>query len=162
MPQGWEENWPLCGIDGKPLRVRSSSWRLPSDGRVSTASATSRSSRSPSTPRCPTAPGRTKRKALNAHSKLLLNARLAEHETWDEQAIDEHGAWLADRLVSIWPGPASENSTTWPGPTPESWTTKPEPAIRDLNHNAADGQPTDREPYPVQTELRAERPGQRP
>jgi hypothetical protein len=37
--------------------------------------------------------------------RLLLNARLAERHSWDEQAIDEHGAWLAQQLAAIWPGP---------------------------------------------------------
>ena len=46
----------------------------------------------------------TKRIDLNRDSKLLLNARLADRETWDEHAVDEHTQWLADRLVQIWPG----------------------------------------------------------
>jgi hypothetical protein len=50
-------------------------------------------------------PWEIKRTQLNMHSKLLLNARIAERANWDEQAIDEHGAWLAERLVAIWPGP---------------------------------------------------------
>lgn len=47
----------------------------------------------------------TKRTALNEHSKLLLNARLSERESWDEEAVEKRGAWLADRLIEIWPGP---------------------------------------------------------
>lgn len=49
---------------------------------------------------------RAKRKALNAESKLLLNARVAEHDIWDEQSIDARGEWLAAELAKIWPGPA--------------------------------------------------------
>ena len=157
MPQGWEENWPLCGIDGKflegdqlELATTQRSTHVHRLGNLTIVTHPLNASLSNSA-------WPTKRRTLNAHSKLLLNARLAERESWDEKDIDAHGAWLADLLVSIWPGPAPENSTTWPGPTPERWTTKPEPAIRDLNHNAADGQPTDREPHPVQTEPKAER-----
>jgi hypothetical protein len=50
-----------------------------------------------------------KKKALNAESKLLLNARLVDEETWDEAAIDARGEWLADVLAKTWPGPAAEN-----------------------------------------------------
>ena len=54
-------------------------------------------------------PWEKKRAELNRHSKLLLNAELAERDTWDEQAIDERGRWLAQRLAIIWPGPELEN-----------------------------------------------------
>ncbi len=47
----------------------------------------------------------TKRTELNKHSRLLLNARLAERDSWNEQAIDKHGKWLAQQLAAIWPGP---------------------------------------------------------
>jgi len=30
---------------------------------------------------------------------------LADRDRWDEDAIDEHGTWLADRIVQTWPGP---------------------------------------------------------
>ena len=30
---------------------------------------------------------------------------------WDEDAIDEHGSWLADRIVQTWPGPGPAR---WP------------------------------------------------
>jgi hypothetical protein len=53
----------------------------------------------------------TKRTELNRHSRLLLNARLAERATWSEADVDEHGAWLVDRLVSIWPGPEASSWT---------------------------------------------------
>lgn len=50
-----------------------------------------------------------KRKALNAESKLLLNARLADEEIWDDTAIDARGEWIADVLAKTWPGPGAEN-----------------------------------------------------
>jgi len=52
-----------------------------------------------------------KRAELNRHSVLLLNARLAERDTWDESTIDAHGDWLAQRLAEIWPGPDSDKSS---------------------------------------------------
>lgn len=50
-------------------------------------------------------PWEQKRKHLNDHSKLLLNARLCAREVWDDNAIGEHTEWLADRILEIWPGP---------------------------------------------------------
>jgi hypothetical protein len=45
---------------------------------------------------------------------LLLNARLAERQTWNEQAVDDHGKWLAERVAEIWPGPGSANWASSP------------------------------------------------
>jgi hypothetical protein len=55
------------------------------------------------------APWKDKQKELNRQSKLLLNSRLVEQypETFDEAAIEERGAFLAQGIVSIWPGPDS-------------------------------------------------------
>ena len=53
------------------------------------------------------APWSEKRKALHQFRTLLLNARLIDEypERFDDDAIDERGAHLADRVLSIWPGP---------------------------------------------------------
>ena len=50
-----------------------------------------------------------KQKELNAGSKLLLNARLIEQYpvVFDEDAINARGLFLADRVLSLWPGPAA-------------------------------------------------------
>ena len=50
----------------------------------------------------------TKRAALNEHSVLLLNRRLAdENEAWDEERIDKHSEVLAERVIRLWPGPST-------------------------------------------------------
>ena len=54
-------------------------------------------------------PWAKKRSELNRYGRLLLNARLTEHDTWDDQAVDERGRWLAHRLAAIWPGPEQAN-----------------------------------------------------
>jgi hypothetical protein len=135
MPQRWEENWPLCGIDGKllageelELEIAERSMRIHRLGNLTIVTRPLSASLSNS-------PWSIKRKALTAYGKLLLNARLAEHETWDEGAIDEYGAWLADQLVSIWPGPAAQSSTT-----------EPKPTLSDDSENVVDRHPAGVEP----------------
>ena len=56
----------------------------------------------------------SKQKELNEHSKLLLNARLIDEypDVFDEAAIDARGAWLADRIINIWPGPDASGVVT--------------------------------------------------
>ena len=149
MPQGWEQNWLLRGLDGNPLQgeqlelaTEERTMRINRLGNLSIVTQPLNASLSNSA-------WSTKRKALNAHSKLLLNARLTERETWDEDAIDARGAWLADQLVSIWPGPALSNwaeppepTATWRGPASENRTTKPAPEIHDAVPNVVDRQST--------------------
>ena len=105
LPQGWEDHWPLSDADGKPL-----------EGERAEQAAADRSARlhrlgnltivaSPLNASMSNSPWTTKRGALNEHTRLLLNARIANRDRWDEQAIDEHGQWLAGRLVTVWPGP---------------------------------------------------------
>ncbi len=108
IPQDWEDNWPLTDGNGTPLegealeeaidRRRSRMHRL---GNLTIVTSPLNSSLSNSA-------WETKRKALNAESKLLLNARLAERGSWNEDAVDEHSAWLADQLVKVWP-----DQTSW-------------------------------------------------
>ncbi len=105
IPQEWENHWPLTDADGNALegeeleQAAPERWaRLHRLGNLTIVTHPLNSSLSNSA-------WTTKRTELNKHSKLLLNARLAERDTWDEQAVDEHGAWLAQRLVAIWPGP---------------------------------------------------------
>jgi uncharacterized protein DUF262/uncharacterized protein DUF1524 len=109
MPQTWETYWPLVDshgdeLDGNALEEASAE-RWKRIGRLGNLTiVTSRLNSGLSNGAWP-----HKRKALNAESKLLLNARLAEEETWDEAAIDERGVWLADVLAKTWPGPGAEN-----------------------------------------------------
>lgn len=110
VPQTWEGYWALLDVDGAPLEdisledaTERRRLRMHRFGNLTIVTAPLNSSMS-------NGPWMTKRRDLNHYSKLLLNARLADHEAWDEAAIDEHTAWLADRLLKI-----------WPGPTPGSW-----------------------------------------
>lgn len=111
MPQAWESYWPLLDAEGRPLEgaaleeaaaVRRSALGLLGNLTIVTPAFNSSLSN---------AAWSTKRLELNRHSRLLLNARVAERETWDEQAISERGAWLAEQLVRIWPGPDTRNWT---------------------------------------------------
>jgi hypothetical protein len=105
IPQEWETHWPLTAADrgmleGEELERAAAERvaRLHRLGNLTIVTHPLNSSLSNS-------PWTTKRAELNKHSRLLLNARLTERDTWDEQAVDMHGAWLARKLVAIWPGP---------------------------------------------------------
>jgi Protein of unknown function (DUF1524) len=109
VPQEWEKHWPLTNTDGSALegealeRATAERWaRLNRLGNLTIVTQPLNAAMSNS-------PWEKKRAELNRHSKLLLNAKLAERDTWDEQAIDERGRWLAQRLAIIWPGPELEN-----------------------------------------------------
>ena len=109
IPQEWETHWSLTGTDGAPLEGEALEWastqrwaRLNRLGNLTIVTQPLNSAMSHS-------PWKKKRAELNRHSKLLLNAELAERDKWDEQAIDERGKWLAQRLAIIWPGSELEN-----------------------------------------------------
>lgn len=105
IPQAWEQYWPLTDARGEPLE----------DEVLEEASADRRAHlhrlgnltivTGPLNSALSYSPWPKKRTELNWHSKLLLNARLTERDNWDEQAVDEHGHWLAQRIATIWPGP---------------------------------------------------------
>jgi hypothetical protein len=103
IPQGWEDHWPLTDADGNALeseeidQAAAKRWaRLHRLGNLTIVTHPINSSLSNSA-------WTTKRTELNKHRRLLLNARLAEGDTCHEHAVEEHGAWLAQRLVAIWP-----------------------------------------------------------
>jgi hypothetical protein len=104
IPQAWEENW-ITDTDGRTLdgealeQVKAERWaRLNRLGNLTIVTQPLNAALSNS-------PWPKKRAELNKHSKLLLNARLGERDTWDEEAVDDRGSWLAQRLSMIWPGP---------------------------------------------------------
>jgi hypothetical protein len=109
LPQEWETHWPPTDANGNPLEgeaydeAAGERWmRLHRLGNLTIVTHPLNSALSND-------PWTKKRTELNLHSKLLLNARLAERETWDPAAIDEHAAWLAKTLASIWPGPGANH-----------------------------------------------------
>ncbi|WP_211239696.1 DUF262 domain-containing protein [Jiangella gansuensis] len=84
MPQEWEEHWPITGPDGKPLEGEAQDKateqrraRLHRLGNLTIVTQPLNSALS-------NAAWLTKRTALNRSSRLLLNARLAERDRWDE------------------------------------------------------------------------------
>ncbi len=105
LPQEWEANWPVTDVTGTMLEgdalEQASAERSTCLNRLGNLTIVTQ----PLNAALSNSPWLKKRAELNRHSKLLLNARLAERATWDEQAIDEHGRWLAGRLATIWPGP---------------------------------------------------------
>jgi hypothetical protein len=109
MPQHWEEHWPIADADDGSLpdveleqtRERRNS-RLHRLGNLTIVTQPLNASMS-------NAPWPTKRSELNKHSKLLINARLADYDEWDELYIEERGRWLAQRLVEIWPSDDRDN-----------------------------------------------------
>ncbi|GAA5117952.1 DUF262 domain-containing HNH endonuclease family protein [Haloechinothrix salitolerans] len=107
LPQGWEQSWPLAlpEGDGPEAVLRATEERTSRIDRLGNLTIVAQ----PLNSTMSNAPWERKRTALNQHSVLLLNTRLAQRESWDESAIDEHGAWLAQQLVEIWPGPDPEN-----------------------------------------------------
>lgn len=104
LPVEWEEHWPLPADEEPPdaesvaRAAEARAIRLNRLGNLTIVTQPLNSAMS-------NAPWQRKRGVLNQHSVLLLNTRLAARDAWDEQAIDERGAWLADRLAEIWPGP---------------------------------------------------------
>jgi len=89
MPQGWETYWPLTDADGTPLEgtaleeAQAARWSvLHRLGNLTIVTPAFNASLSNSA-------WSTKRKELNRHSRLLLNGRLAERDSWDERAIAE-------------------------------------------------------------------------
>lgn len=108
MPREWESNWQL-----EPISTESP-WEHAQAVEEAAERRRERLNRlgnltivtSPLNSSLSNGPWENKRAALNEHSRLLLNARLAELEAWDEEAIDKRGRWLADQLIEVWPGPA--------------------------------------------------------
>lgn len=64
-----------------------------------------------------------KKPELNRHSRLLLNARLADYDTFNEDVIQNRGGWLVGEICGIWPGPDADwgmASPTEPAAAPSS------------------------------------------
>ena len=105
MPQKWAKHWPLPSSLTTEERVEAQAARnakLHLLGNLTLVTPAHNSALS-------NAAWSAKQKELNLHSKLVLNGRLIDSypDTFDEAAIDERGAALADQIVSVWPGPDS-------------------------------------------------------
>ncbi len=111
IPQTWQTDWPLVGSDGHALTgealdhaTEQRTARINRLGNLTLVTGPLNSALSND-------PWKAKRSELNEHTRLLLNARLIEHATWDEQKIDERTASLTDSIIKIWPGP---DTAAWP------------------------------------------------
>ena len=111
IPQDWESYWPLSNENGAALGgenlEQATATRWSHVNRLGNLTVVTQPLNSAMT----NSPWQKKKSALNEHSKLLLNAKLVDYYTWDEETVDERGEWLAQRLASIWPGPGEAN---WP------------------------------------------------
>lgn len=104
MPREWKANWPFPDpAEGFSISNADfeSDFRQPRINRLGNLTIVA----SPLNSSLSNSAWPVKRTGLNEHCKLLINAQLAQREEWDEQAIEERGEWLAERLVEVWPGP---------------------------------------------------------
>ncbi len=121
LPQQWTTHWPLPAIEGAESNR---TLRLNGIGNLTLVSGRLNPSLS-NAPWLDPDPGKMgKRNALDAHSKLQLNARLvkANPDHWDEAAIEKRAHKLCDAAIEVWPGP--QNWLTHAVPDLSSGATK--------------------------------------
>ncbi|MCA9621528.1 MAG: DUF262 domain-containing protein [Myxococcales bacterium] len=98
MPQKWRKHWPLPeGDDAERLRAEQTrNERIHCIGNLTLVTGKLN-------PALSNAAWGAKRDGLGAHSVLRLNQLLCEQATWDTQAIERRGEWLAGQLGHVWP-----------------------------------------------------------
>jgi hypothetical protein len=103
LPQDWEEHWPLPSGLSPDDRLAAEEARAARIHRLGNLTITTL----PLNSAMKNAAWPVKQKQLNKGSKLLINQWLIDEfpDRFDESSIDRRGEWLADRIVSIWPGP---------------------------------------------------------
>jgi hypothetical protein len=105
MPQSWKRNWPLpAGLVGEELEAAT----VARNGRIHRLGNLTIVTQ-PLNAALSNASWAKKQKQLNPNVRLLMNVRLLEKfpDVFDEAAIDSRGAWLAQRILSVWRGPDS-------------------------------------------------------
>jgi uncharacterized protein DUF262/uncharacterized protein DUF1524 len=103
LPQDWEEHWPLpSGLSADELLAAEEA-RTARIHRLGNLTITSL----PLNSAMQNAAWLVKQKQLNKGSKLLINQWLIDEfpDRFEESSIDRRGEWLADRIISSWPGP---------------------------------------------------------
>lgn len=105
MPQGWETHWTL---DDPAITRDDRNWTLHGIGNLTLIGAPLNKVMSHGPWVAPEG-SPSKRRGLQEHSKLDLNARLLrEHPSvWNEGTIRNRAEQLFDAAVTIWPSPAS-------------------------------------------------------
>ena len=103
LPQDWEEHWPLPSGLAADDRLAAEEARAARIHRLGNLTITTL----PLNSAMKNAAWPVKQKQLNKWGKLLINQWLVDEfpDRFDESSIDRRGEWLADRIVSIWPGP---------------------------------------------------------
>lgn len=101
LPQEWKEHWGVDDDLDENARVLAEQRRAGHIHRI--GNLTLVGSRLNTEMRNSAWP--TKRAALKAHSKLILNERLSDYSDWNEESIVDRGIWLAKRVSEAWPGP---------------------------------------------------------
>lgn len=100
VPQQWQKHWPLPADAPEDAAVRNRRDHLHRLGNLTLTTGALNATLSNSA-------WSAKQAALNQSSKLLLNVELTTTygKSFDEAAIDQRGAALADRICAIWPSP---------------------------------------------------------
>jgi hypothetical protein len=94
LPQGWAANWPLPEDTPEAREIRES--LLHTVGNLTLVTQ-------PLNSTLKNDPWQKKRKTLQKHSVLLLNADLQDKETWDESEIKSRSKELLKLAKKIWP-----------------------------------------------------------
>lgn len=104
IPQKSEPHWPLDESQNDPQAWRSS--HIHKLGNLTLTTGPLNSSLSNGPWHAPLQP-KDKRRSLVEHSLLKLNSLLVSRysEKFTEADVDERGAYLAELIISIWPGP---------------------------------------------------------
>ena len=102
IPRKWELHWPIEASNPNE-EIEAQKRRSDAVHKLGNLTLTAL----PLNVKLSNGPWRDKQKALNQHSKLLLNTRLLERygERFDEDAVDERTRELVETLCAVWPGP---------------------------------------------------------
>jgi len=111
LPQAWENHWPLP--TGETARADRES-RLHGIGNLTLVTGKLNPTLSNAAWLDASVGPKGKRTALDAHSKLQLNARLVKRwpEAWNEAAIDERAGVLFEAARRMWPAPPTPIAAT--------------------------------------------------
>jgi hypothetical protein len=94
MPRSWQEHWPLP--EGNPAELRQQRDALVNTiGNLTVITGSLNSSVS-------NGAWETKRAGLNTYSNLVINRKLVEKSSWDDQSIRERSEELARYICRIW------------------------------------------------------------
>jgi Protein of unknown function DUF262/Protein of unknown function (DUF1524) len=113
IPQKWQTHWPLPDGLSPEEEEAARETRLRAIHRLGNLTLTA----GPLNTALSNSAWPDKQRALNAESRLLLNARLVETypETFDEAAVAERTRVLIERVCAIWPGPEHDWAAEAPG-----------------------------------------------